>query len=303
MLEKIVKVVKDYKAKDIMTTNVITLPPSETLLKAQSLMSQRRIKRIVVVEDDTPIGIITIKDILRSVVYDQTDRDMHEMLISEAMSKRLVTAGKTSSIAECTQFMTRESVSSIVVIEQAASHPKLSGIITHSDFTDFFAEKCTAVATVRECMSHPVITISINERMPRAMELMLKNNISHLVVMGSDNLLGIFSERDLLLITLAFKSKTLRSVYENNLILFHSSKKRNLVEPALVSIKDVFTPNPTIIEENADFANAAKIMMKEGISAILVVNSPEGSKEHPVGIVTKTDIVKTLAHIDRKVGP
>ena len=102
---------------------------------------------------------------------------------------------------------------------------------------------------------------------------------------------------------LAFKSKTLRSVYENNLILFHSSKKRNLVEPALVSIRDVFTPNPTIIEENADLANAAKIMMKEGISAILVVNSPEGSKEHPVGIVTKTDIVKTLAHIDRKVGP
>jgi len=121
--------------------------------------------------------------------------------------------------------------------------------------------------------------------------------------MGSDNLLGILSERDLLLITLALKSKTLRSVYENNLILFHSSKKRNLVEPGLISIREVFTPNPTIIEENADLAYAAKIMMKEVISAIPVVNSLEESKKHPAGIVTKTDIVKVLAHIDRNVGP
>lgn len=45
MLKKILKKeVKDYKAKDIMTKNVITLPPYESLLKAQSLMSQYRIK-------------------------------------------------------------------------------------------------------------------------------------------------------------------------------------------------------------------------------------------------------------------
>ncbi len=107
-----------------------------------------------------------------------------------------------------------------------------------------------------------------------------------------------------MLLTLAFKSKTLRSVYENNLILFHSSKKRNLVEPAFATIRDIFNANPTIIEKNADLADAAKIMIRQGISAIPVVDSvEEGKKNQPVGIITKSDIVKALGQIDPKVRP
>jgi predicted transcriptional regulator len=37
---KLNREVKEYKAKDVMTKNVITLPPSESLLKAQSLMTK-----------------------------------------------------------------------------------------------------------------------------------------------------------------------------------------------------------------------------------------------------------------------
>ena len=101
-----------------MTENVITLPPSESLLKAQSLMSQYRIKKVVVVENDIPVGIITIKDILRFVISDQTDREMHEIGISEAISNRLITTGENSSVIESAQIMAREKVSSIVVIEE-----------------------------------------------------------------------------------------------------------------------------------------------------------------------------------------
>lgn len=169
MLEKILKKeVKNYKAKDVMTKHVITLPPSETLLRAQSLMSQYRIKKIVVVEDAVAVGIITIKDILRVVISDQTDREMHEITISEAMNKKLITAGKNRSVIECAQIMVRENVSSLVITEEAAQYSgklKLSGIITYSDFTGFFAEKCVGIATVQDCMSHPVISISINEKM------------------------------------------------------------------------------------------------------------------------------------------
>jgi predicted transcriptional regulator len=103
---------------------------------------------------------------------------------------------------------------------------------------------------------------------------------------------------------LAFKSKTLRSVYENNLILFHSSKKSNLIEPALATIRDVLTPDPTIIEKNADLADAAKIMIRQGISAIPVVDSLEEDKKYPpVGIITKSDIVKALSQIYQKAKP
>jgi CBS domain-containing protein len=305
MLKKILnKEVKEYKAKDVMTKNVITLPPSESLLKAQSLMTKYRIKKIVIVEDDIAVGIITIKDILGFVISDQTDREMHEIPIAEAMIKRLVASEKNRTLIECAQIMAREDVSSIVILEEGAQHSdklkKLSGIITSSDITSFFGERCSGMTTVRDYMSYPVFTIAVNEKISNATELMLKHHISHLVVTGPGYLVGILSETDLLLLTLAFKSKTLRSVYENNLILFHSSKRRNLIEPALATIRDVLTPDPTIIEKNADLADAAKIMIKQGISAIPVVDSFEDQKDPPVGIITKSDVVKALSQIYQK---
>ena len=134
-----------------------------------------------------------------------------------------------------------------------SSAKKLSGIITSSDFTSFFGDKCSGMTTVREYMSYPVFTIAVNEKISNATELMLKHYISHLVVTGPGYLVGILSETDLLLLTLAFKSKTLRSVYENNLILFHSQGIE--VEPAFATIRDVLTPDLTIIEKHADLAD------------------------------------------------
>ena len=302
------KEVKEYKAKELMTKNVIALPPSESLLKAQSLMTKYRIRRIVIVEhEDIPVGIIEIRDILRFVISDQTDREMHEIPIAEAMTKRLITTEKNNTVVECAQMMARENVRSIVVVKEdipQSLKPKLSGIITSSDLSNFFGEKCTSMATVRDYMSYPVITVAFSEKITNATELMLKNHISHLVVTGPGYLVGIISETDLLLLTLAFKSKSLRSVYENNLILFHSSKKRNLIEPAFANIKDVFTPYPTIIKKNSDLAEAAKIMTREGISAIPVVDSlEEAMEDQPVGIITKSDIVKVLGQVYKKVGP
>src|SRR5918998_2617080 len=295
------KEVNEYKAKDVITKKVITLLSSESLLKAQSLMTKYRIKKIVVVEDDNAVGIITIKDILKLVISDQTDREMHEIPIAEAMTKKLITAEKNSTIIECAQIMARENVSSILILEEGAQQSvKLSGIITSSDLTNFFAENCMRMTTVREYMSYPIVTVALNEKLSTAIELMLENHISHLVVKEPGHLVGIISETDLLLLTLAFKSRSLRSVYENNLILFHSSKKRNLIAPALATIRDELTPDPTIIEKNADLADAAKIMIKQGISAIPVVDSFEDQKDPPVGIITKSDVVKALSQIYQK---
>ena len=297
------KEVNEYKAKDVITKKVITLLSSESLLKAQSLMTKYRIKKIVVVEDDNAVGIITIKDILKLVISDQTDREMHEIPIAEAITKRLITAKKNSTIIECAQIMARENVSSILILEEGAQQSvKLSGIITSSDLTNFFAENCMRMTTVREYMSYPIVTVALNEKLSTAIELMLKNHISHLVVKEPGHLVGIISETDLLLLTLAFKSRSLRSVYENNLILFHSSKKRNLIEPALATIRDVFTPYPTIIGKTSDLAETAKIMIKQGISAIPVMDSlNEDYEDLPVGIITKSDIVKALSQIYQKV--
>ena len=199
----------------------------------------------------------------------------------------------------------------------------LSGIITSTDFATFFFENCCGLAIVKDCMSYPVFTISIDEKVSKAANLMIEKKVSQLVVTATvnsdypgNNLLGVLSESDISRVALAFKSKTLRSVYENIQAIFASSRRNRLgssTEPAHVLIKDIFTPNPTTVEEDTDLAEAAKIMIKQGISAIpvtrisnLTIEGYQAGKEakemmtknqQSLGIISKTDIVKALTKL------
>ena len=90
MLDRLLKKdIQDYKAKDLMTKAVITALPQENLLKAKNMMSRYRIKKVVVIGDENkryPIGILTIKDIIRFLISDQTDGELFEIPISEVIT-------------------------------------------------------------------------------------------------------------------------------------------------------------------------------------------------------------------------
>ena len=55
---------QSMKVKDIMTKDVITISPSDTLEKAVDLMTKYRIKRLPVVDGDKLVGILTVSDII-----------------------------------------------------------------------------------------------------------------------------------------------------------------------------------------------------------------------------------------------
>jgi len=54
----------DKKVYDIMSKEVITVSPNETLDEAADIMAEHKIKRLPVVEDDQLLGIITATDII-----------------------------------------------------------------------------------------------------------------------------------------------------------------------------------------------------------------------------------------------
>ncbi len=324
------KDIQDYKTNDLMTKHVIILQPQDNLLKAENMMSRYRIKKIIVVDDENkkhPVGILTIKDILKFLISDKTDRELDEILISEAMTKNLITTNKENSVIDCAKILDKNNnISSLIVIEKEENSEQqeqqeslankkmiLSGIITSTDFTRFFSENCIGLTTVKDYMSNSVFTISINEKVSKAAELIIEKNVSRLVVTGAtnshpDRLLGILSESDISRITTGLKSRTSKSVYEYMQAIFTSSKRNKLddsIEIAFIRIQDIFTPNPTTIEKDADLAIAAKVMIKNGISGIPVTESSSSVEGHdkekkmtknqqPIGIISKTDIVKAL---------
>jgi CBS domain-containing protein len=53
------------QVKDIMTRDIITLPPTASVIDALRIMSTRNIGRIPIVHEDRIIGIVTRTDILK----------------------------------------------------------------------------------------------------------------------------------------------------------------------------------------------------------------------------------------------
>lgn len=54
-----------------MTTDVITVSPTQTVKDCMILMTARRIRHLPVIENDHLIGIITIGDVVKTIISDQ----------------------------------------------------------------------------------------------------------------------------------------------------------------------------------------------------------------------------------------
>ena len=305
MFNKIFKQnIKDYKAKDLMIKHVITLSPQESLWKAQNMMSSYNIKKIVIVKESKkhPIGIISLKDMIKFVISDKTDRDLHEIPICEAMIKNLIIANKDSVITDCAKTLTENNVSSLIIVNEDGDNNSLAGIVTTTDFANFFSENCIGLTSVENYMSQPVFTISIKEKVSTAAQIMLEKKVSRLVVIDEDNnqnnLVGIISETDLSRTVPAFQSRTIRAVYEHIGLLFSSKSKPDFItEPAFVRIQDIITPNAIAINKDADLAEAAKIMIRRHVSGLPVIEPSDNTDQQPIGITSKTDIVKALTDL------
>ena len=61
----------DTPVSQIMSSPVLTVPPEATVQHCMVLMTERRIRHLPVVEDDRVVGIVSIGDLVKSVIEDQ----------------------------------------------------------------------------------------------------------------------------------------------------------------------------------------------------------------------------------------
>ena len=62
---------KDTPVQAIMTAEVVTVAPADTVADCMQLMTLRRIRHLPVVEDGAVIGLVSIGDLVRAVIEDQ----------------------------------------------------------------------------------------------------------------------------------------------------------------------------------------------------------------------------------------
>jgi CBS domain-containing protein len=84
----------ELKVGDVMTRKVVTISPDDEALDAARLMGERRIRHLPVVQDGMVLGILGIRDVMRSLVellwrdHDPEARQTARDLLKRARSVR-----------------------------------------------------------------------------------------------------------------------------------------------------------------------------------------------------------------------
>ena len=112
-------------------SEVISVKPGETVLKAAELMSERGIGGLVVTERSRLVGIFTERDILRRVVAQR--RDPAVTRVAEVMTTPVTACAPDTSVDECAAMMTGKRIRHLPVV----SGRDLVGVITIGDVLAF----------------------------------------------------------------------------------------------------------------------------------------------------------------------
>jgi len=120
--------------KDIMSVNVITMPPDASVLDVAKSMSEMDLGSIVIGEGQRSVGIITEADIVRRVVA--VGKNAETTTAKEIMTSPLLYVSPTTPLTEAMRIMARSNIRRLVVLKKDS----LAGIITSRDILKWSPE-------------------------------------------------------------------------------------------------------------------------------------------------------------------
>jgi CBS domain-containing protein len=67
------KVSREIQVSEIMTPKVFTVHPDQTIEECMEMMTAKRVRHLPVVENDRVLGMISIGDVVRDIIYRQRE--------------------------------------------------------------------------------------------------------------------------------------------------------------------------------------------------------------------------------------
>jgi CBS domain-containing protein len=266
------------------TSPVITLEPENTVHDALFLMQKNDVKRIVIVKNNSPIGIVSERDVGLFLEKDKTIRALDKIALDEIMSRSPVTIviGQHDHVEQCAVRMVTFQISSIIVVDDEG---KLVGITTKSDLVKNFSNLYTGVYKVKDYMNKKVITCRKSDSLPFALNMLNRNKISRLIV--TDNAgkpIGVISYDTFLRNSEYFK---LGKQDTREYLLPNASAKE-------LKVGNLIADELLTIDSEDDLSKAAKLMTTYKVSGIPTVDK-DGNLE---GMISSTDIVLAYNEVE-----
>jgi CBS domain-containing protein len=181
-------------ASDLMSQPVDSIDAHATLTEAVKKFTERQISRLMVIDNEKPVGILSLSDLVSSIA--KTEKAKRETVGNVMSDAILVCRGKTP-VASAARAMTSARWRSVLVVDAKG---KVLGVVSGHDLLKFVGTAVDEKAIVRDVM-HPALTIDIGASLREAADKMIQNHHHRLVVVDKENPdafpLGVISSFDI----------------------------------------------------------------------------------------------------------
>ena len=272
-------------------TNPITVNPNTTLLRTREILLENKVKRVIVTDKNKPVGVITEKDIAKKI-YNLGTKPIKSVKAKDFKPKTMYMLTRENSVKECAKLMKKHRISLVVIINKDNI---LEGIVTKTDLATALLTKGSESIKVSKIMKSKVITAAPSDPILHIESLLIKYGISRIVIKRNQKPVGIVTFRDFVpakipqwIAESADPKEVQEYKFKKGLEETHSNQMSYLFP---FHATDIMSINPITINEDKEVKLAITKMIKYNISGLPVVKNSK-----LVGIITKSDIVNTLAN-------
>lgn len=250
---------RELRIRDIMSREMVTSTPEDTVLSVAKKMSEKNVSCVVVTENETVVGIVTDKDILKGIAG--RDTQFHRLRVGARMSTPVEVVSPTASVFVAGKTMESKGIKRLPVVDGG----RLVGIVTQTDITRGLIS-ISPLRSVSDVMSKEVATVDTGATVAEAAQIMTAQGISCLITLHRNAVAGIITEKDVLRRAVALHKDPMRT------------QVVDVMSFPLVSV----TPSYSVL-------SAGKKMETMHLHRLVVMADNE-----VYGIVTQTDIVRAV---------
>jgi len=278
------------KVEELMSSPVYCIHPEDSVAHAKNLFLSKKVGRLVVIEDERPVGIITKTDIamrLREAEPEWRRRPIDRIPVKLLMTEDLITVTPDEDVEEAAKLMVENEIEGIPVVE----NDELVGIITSTDMLSYYISKGYE-ERVEDVMKKEVPVVHRYHSLNSVIEEMEEKKVKRVIVVDAENVpIGIITTSSLAFLTFV---RTSGEIPEKEVKFVRKSETggRRIyrdVHRFILVAEDVMSSPLITISPEKRASEAASMMRKERIGGLPVMRDGE-----LVGLVEKRDFVERI---------
>jgi CBS domain-containing protein len=191
--EESLAALRGMTAGELMTPTVETIDAAAPAAEAALRMHERRIARLVVIDDDRPVGVLATSDVIRHIGSAPTARGT----VADVMSRGFVACRPDAPASAVARAMTERRSRSVVVLHSSG---RVLGVVTGHDLLPLAASGGGNIEAA--ALMNPPVIVDPGADLRHAADMLVTREVHRLVVVDAGEPeatpVGIISTWDIL---------------------------------------------------------------------------------------------------------